>query len=130
MEFLDIIDDNDDVIGSASRDEIYEKRLLHRIVHVFVFRGDKMALQLRSEEASYLPLHWCTAAAGHVSAGETCEEAALRELEEETKVRLPIEFLGNFFVSDIGIKKLLVSFTANFDGDLEAGDKVKKIKFF
>ena len=69
MEFLDIVDDDDEVIGSASISDIYEKHFTHRIVHIFVFNGERMLLQLRSNEARFYPLHWCTAAAGHVKSG-------------------------------------------------------------
>lgn len=37
MEYLDIVDDEDNVINQATREEAYAKRLSHRIVHVLVF---------------------------------------------------------------------------------------------
>jgi isopentenyldiphosphate isomerase len=37
MEIFDIVDYNDVVIGTATRDEAHEKKLIHRAVTVFVF---------------------------------------------------------------------------------------------
>ena len=36
-EYLDVVDESDNVVGKASFPEIYEKKLMHRIVHVLVF---------------------------------------------------------------------------------------------
>ena len=43
MEYMDIVDGNDQVIGSAPIDEIYEKKHLHRIAHIFIF-NDKVEM--------------------------------------------------------------------------------------
>jgi len=37
QEFLDIVDEENEVVGAAPIDEIYSKRLNHRIVHVMIF---------------------------------------------------------------------------------------------
>jgi hypothetical protein len=67
MERLDIVDKNDMVIGSTSKDEIYEKSLCHRICHILISNNEnKIALQLRSKNVSYLPNYRSTAVGGHV----------------------------------------------------------------
>lgn len=62
MEYLDIIDiETDRVIGNASHDEIYEKKLPHRIVHVVIYRSNgKIVLQKRSLEKYHYPNTWTT----------------------------------------------------------------------
>ena len=93
MEFLDVVNENDEVMDRASKREVYEKLLTHRIVHILIFNDKgEMALQLQSKYKSFCPNHWCTAAAGHVLSGESYEKAALRELEEEIGVKTTIAF--------------------------------------
>ena len=71
MEFLDVVDDQNQIIGQASRDALYADFLNHRIVHIIVVNSTgQVALQLRSKDVSILPNHWCTAAVGHVQVGE------------------------------------------------------------
>ena len=36
MEFIDIVDDQNQVIGKTTQKEIYEKKHNHRIVHILV----------------------------------------------------------------------------------------------
>jgi isopentenyldiphosphate isomerase len=70
MEFLDVVDKDDHVIGRASKKDVYARKLRHRIVHVVVFdRKGRMLLQLRSRACVFSPSHWATSAAGHVQSG-------------------------------------------------------------
>ena len=118
MEFLDIVDKNDNVIGKASRDDIYKKSLCHRIAHVLVFNNEgKMVLQKRSSKVFFCPDHWSTAVGGHVQAGENYEEAALREYQEELGVKSDLEFVGkDFYDVPNTPNKFLTTFKTQFDG--------------
>jgi isopentenyl-diphosphate Delta-isomerase len=83
-EIFDVCDEHDTVIGQLPRSAVHARKLLHRAVHVFVFnsRGE-LLLQLRSAEKDEHPLAYTSSASGHLGAGETYDEAAPRELEEE-----------------------------------------------
>ncbi|PIQ97575.1 MAG: NUDIX hydrolase [Nitrospinae bacterium CG11_big_fil_rev_8_21_14_0_20_56_8] len=83
-EIYDVVDLNDCVLGQATRREIHARSLYHRSVHVLVFNpaGD-LFLQKRSHEKDENPGLWDTSSAGHVDAGETYEDSAVRELFEE-----------------------------------------------
>ena len=50
--------------------------------------GTEVLLQLRGPETTYMAGHWATAAAGHVEAGESVLEAAVREAREELGVEV------------------------------------------
>ena len=50
--------------------------------------GSEVLLQLRGPETTYMAGHWATAAAGHVEAGESVLEAAVREAREELGVEV------------------------------------------
>jgi isopentenyldiphosphate isomerase len=133
MEYLDVVDDSDQVVGKAPISEIYEKKLLHRIVHILIFNNEgKLALQLRSEHKSFCPLHWSTPVGGHVQSGETYMQGALREFKEELGMEMPIEFLyRDVYDDDRGLKKFLETFKVVFDGPFKVNlEEVIKVEYF
>jgi isopentenyl-diphosphate Delta-isomerase len=87
-EIYDIVDDNDQVIGQASRKHIHENQLLHRSTHVLVFNSQRMLfLQKRALCKDESPGLWDTSSSGHVDAGESYDACAHRELFEELGLR-------------------------------------------
>lgn len=86
-EIFDIVDDNDRVIGSLSRDSIHQQGLKHRAVHIFWIRADgRVCLQRRSYAKDKSPGLISSSCAGHVDSGETYLRAAEREFQEEMGV--------------------------------------------
>jgi isopentenyldiphosphate isomerase len=133
MEYLDIVNDQDEVIGKASRDEIYEKSLCHRIVHVLIFNdAGEIAIQLRSPKLSFSPGHWSTTAGGHVQSGESYEQAAIREYQEELGVKSALEELGkDYYQADRSPNKFLVTYKTIFNGPFNPDPEVvEKVDFF
>ena len=96
-EIFDVVNERDEVIGQVPRSEVHARKLLHRAVHVFVFnsRGD-LLLQKRSALKDEYPLCFTSSSSGHLSAGETYDEAAPRELQEELGLVVPLERLARF----------------------------------
>ncbi len=131
-ELMDVVDENDIVIGTAERSEIYSQKLRHRIVHVFLADADgKFCLQLRSKTMSFAPGHWAPSAGGHVKSGETYKEAALRELEEELGITAELTLLRKDFYSDLrGNKKFIAAFSAPSPGNIVINHEVEAVAFF
>jgi isopentenyldiphosphate isomerase len=133
MEYLDVVNDEDEVVGKASRDKIYKNLLSHRIVHVLIFNSTgEMALQLRTKNMSHCPLHWSTSAGGHVKSGESYQEAAERELKEECGIDTNIEFMfkDRYIHKDI-LTKFLSTFKTLYDQPLKMKNReVETIEFF
>lgn len=97
-ELLDIVNEKDEIIGVASKEEIHEKILLHRFVHVFVETSEgKVVVQQRSRHKKKGPLKFDAAVGGHVKSGESYEAAAKREMIEELGVAPGIKLIGNTF---------------------------------
>ncbi len=93
-EILEIVDADDQVVGTATRAEIHAKDLLHRAVHVFVFNpAGEIYVQRRSAAKDRHPLKLDSSAAGHVDPGESYEQTAVRELQEELSIRAAMEEL-------------------------------------
>ncbi len=133
VELIDIVNGWDEVVGTATFDEVYEKRLFHRIVHIFLFNAQgEIALQKRSVKKKFCPGYWSTAVGGHVQSGETPEEAALREGQEELGKRLPITFAHKDFYEDAaGNKKWLSTFNAPYDGPFDLNpEEVEEVRYF
>ncbi|MBT5019001.1 NUDIX domain-containing protein [Planctomicrobium sp.] len=83
-EIFDVCDADDNVIGQATRSEVHATGLLHRAVHIWVWRTDgRLMIHLRSATKDQYPLCYTSAASGHVDTGEDYETAAHRELQEE-----------------------------------------------
>jgi len=130
-EILDIVDEKNNVIGKTTQEEIYSKKLPHRIVHVFVLnpKTNQVYFQKRAETKSFLPGYYCTSAGGHVQSGESYELAARRELKEELGLSVPVKRITSMeFVSD-GHKRFIELFIAfaedgfNFeDGEVAGGE--------
>lgn len=133
VEILDVIDEDDKVIGTMAHADINKKLLPHRIVHVLIFdKKGNMLLQMRSAKKSFCPLHWSTAVGGHVQSGESYEEAALREFEEELGVKVPIHFMFKTRYDDPrGFFMMLGIFKATYEGEFKLNpDEVESVKYF
>lgn len=90
-ERFPVVDKNDRILRSASRSEVHGNNLLHRAVHILLFNeGGEVYLQQRSRSKDRHPLKWDSSVAGHVTAGETYDETAQRELNEELGLSLPL----------------------------------------
>jgi len=94
LEIFDVVNDRDEVIGRAPRNEVHRRGLMHRATHVLVFnsRGE-IFLQKRSLRKDRQPGLWDSSASGHVDSGETYDACAARELREEIGLKLsePLE---------------------------------------
>lgn len=92
-EIFDVVDEEDKIIGQASRKLVHEKCLIHRSVHILVFNSqDRLFLQKRSLQKDENPDLWDSSASGHVDSGENYDESATRELWEELGIKTKINF--------------------------------------
>ena len=87
-EMLDIVDEDDRVIGQAPRGEAYARRLRHRCAAVLARDpAGRVFVHRRTARKLVFPSMYDMFVGGVVGAGETYDEAALREAEEELGVR-------------------------------------------
>lgn len=86
-ELLDIVNDQDVVVGQEMRSVVHQKGLQHRGVHVFLFSDDgKMLIQKRSADRASSPSMLDCSVSEHIKAGESYLEAAIRGMKEEMGV--------------------------------------------
>ena len=115
-ELLYRVTEQDTVLGSVLRDVAHAEGVLHRSGIVFLKRSDgKILLQHRSPLKRIFPDCYDASAAFHVTFGESNEEAARRELLEETGVSAPVLFAGKFRHHDPPEHQVVAVFTTMSD---------------
>ena len=84
-EYLDIWNSEGQPTGrTCTKDEAHQKGWFHPTVHVWFYTpAPALLLQKRSLTKQTFPGYWDVSVAGHVSAGESILEGALREVKEE-----------------------------------------------
>ena len=86
IEFLDVYDANGKLIGPADRKVVHACALWHKTIHCWIVWDGKMVFQRRSRKLDNNPGRLYTTASGHISAGETVEQAFQREIHQEIGV--------------------------------------------
>lgn len=99
MEYLDILDENGNKIGvTKSRKDAHRDGDWHKTAFIFVVNDNgEIILQKRSQKKETNPNKWTASASGHISAGDTDIEGAIRELEEEIGIKADEESLKYLF---------------------------------
>lgn len=84
-EILPVVDQNGVVLAQASRACCHSgEKHLHPVVHLHIINHSaQVYLQQRAAKLKRFPLFWDTAVAGHISYGESVQEALFREAAEE-----------------------------------------------
>lgn len=87
-ELIDIVDDDDNVTGQATWEEMHKKSLTHRSANVFVFNSKgELFMHKRARGLPLYPGMHDVKIGGIAKAGESYWEAAKRELEEEAGIK-------------------------------------------
>jgi isopentenyldiphosphate isomerase len=88
-EMVDLVDEDDVVIGRAPRREIRARNLLHREVAAIVRNGrGEIYVHRRTDTKDVFPGMYDMFVAGVVASGETYEAAIRRELAEELGIEV------------------------------------------
>ncbi|MFB7582941.1 MULTISPECIES: NUDIX hydrolase [Streptomyces] len=105
-EVLDVVDEQDRVVGRAPRGEVYARGLIHRCTFIRVRDAEgRLFVHRRTPVKLVFPSMYDLFVGGVVGAGESYDDAALREAEEELGVSgLPRpEFLFKFLYDSGGV---------------------------
>jgi len=86
-EVLDVVDERDRVVGQAKRADVYARRLRHRCAFVLARDADgRVFVHRRTARKLVFPSLYDMFVGGVLATGESYDEAALREAEEELGV--------------------------------------------
>jgi 8-oxo-dGTP pyrophosphatase MutT (NUDIX family) len=120
-EMVAIVDaETNRVTGAASRAEMRRLGLPHRATYIFVFdAAGNLYVQHRTMTKDVYPGYWDLCAGGVVLAGESYEESAARELEEEMGIAgVELEPWFDFYFEDQGTRAWGRAFGCRYDGEL------------
>lgn len=92
-EVIDLVNENNKIIGEVLKSKAHNEKLWHREVGVIIINDkNEILLQQRARNKRY-PLKWVISAGGHINVGEKPEDAAYRELDEELGIRTDLKFI-------------------------------------
>jgi isopentenyl-diphosphate delta-isomerase type 1 len=124
-EFFFVVDEDDNVLRKASREECHSDRsLIHRSVYIFVVNGrNEVYLQKRSMSKDLYPGYYTGSATGHVDYGEEYDEAARRELREELGISAPLLSLGKVKSFTGNEREISMLYVCRHDGQIKFNAK-------
>ncbi|SUC39882.1 NUDIX hydrolase [Proteus mirabilis] len=97
VEWVDIVDEKNEVVAQATRQQMRAENLRHRATYIVVHDGmGKILAQRRTETKDFYPGWLDATAGGVVQQGENALESARREAEEELGIAgVPLPNMDN-----------------------------------
>jgi isopentenyldiphosphate isomerase len=96
MEVIDLVNEQDEIIGITDKTTAHTTSQLHRVASVYVFLADGTLL-VQHRKSSVLD----HSVGGHVRSAESYEQAAIREAYEELRVTSPLSWIGKAYSEEI-----------------------------
>lgn len=122
MEMVTIVNEQNVVIGSATRAQMRSDRLIHRATYAFIRNSNNLFyVQRRSRLKDYCPRYFDPTPGGVVASGETYEETNQREVEEEMGIssNTPMFHLFTFYYEDHRLRCFGDAWELVYDGELK-----------
>jgi len=131
-EYVDIVDENDKIIGKDIKENKIKKKLISRNVVVFVVDKNKnLFITKRSPHKKTCPNMYDVSAVGNIKSGESPENAAKRELKEELNIQCDLEFFGKllneFYDGDLFLRYYSYIFLGIHHGDVKLGTELTEL---
>lgn len=122
-EQIDIVDEDDRVIGTVPRSVMRRDVLRHRAVFILVRDSHgRVLVHRRSNDKDLWPGWWDIAVGGVVVAGESYDDAARRELSEEAGICVEPSRVSAGAYDDSEVSLVARCYEVRHDGAVEARD--------
>ncbi len=133
-EIFDIVDEEDHIIGQATRKQVHgNPDLIHRVVHILVFNSkNEVYLQKRDKNKDVQPGKWDTSVGGHVDKGESYQNAAAREMKEELGITgAGFDFLYKYRMQNNYESEYVSTYHCLWDGDIKTNvEEIEEGRFW
>ena len=133
-EWVPLVNDKGEIIGKAPRSQVHNgSKLLHPVVHMHVINRNKaILLQKRAESKHIQPGKWDMAVGGHISFGETLDEALKKEAFEELGLQGFSAKMQKIYKweSDIDAELVYLFTTYDYKNYRINSDEVEEAKFW
>ena len=127
---IDMITEENDVIGTVTREELRKHNMLHRTVILFVFNGNnELYIRKRSFEKDLYPGLYGASCEGLVFKDETFEDAAERKLKAELGIEAPFLFVRSIRYKDDKVNYLGHIYAMQFEGQIKLNKEGAEGKF-
>jgi isopentenyldiphosphate isomerase len=119
-EWVDIVDENNNVIDAVPRSIMRQQHLLHRATYIVITNAQgQLYVQRRTATKDYCPSMLDACCGGVVSAGEPILASAYRELAEEMGITgVQLKSHGSFFHTDHECHVWGALFSCQYEGEL------------
>jgi isopentenyldiphosphate isomerase len=119
-EYLDLVDENDVVIGRKLRSEVYAEGLSNfRVINAFVKNSEgKLWIPLRGPNKRIYPNALDMSVGGHVESGEDYDFSFARETSEELNIdttKTPWRLLGKLTPHEHGVSAFMQVYEISAD---------------
>lgn len=97
MEYVILVDEQDNAIGKMEKHQAHVEGKLHRAFSIFIFNSErKILLQKRASSKYHCGGLWTNACCSHPRENEDTHQAAIRRLDEEMGMRCELKQIFSF----------------------------------
>ena len=132
QQLLDAVDNEDQVVGSVQRGDVFRVGASFRVAHLFLFNDrSEMLIQRLASSRPRHPECWGSSVAAYVWSGENYLEAIARRTRQELGVPLGnVTLLGKTSMLDDKCNKFISLFSATSNGPLAIDEgHISEIRF-
>lgn len=133
-EWVPLVDEQGKIVGQAPRSQVHNgSKLLHPVVHLHVLNNKgSILIQKRPADKLIQPGKWDTAVGGHISVGETLDQALKKEAFEEIGLK---EFSAKLqkvykWESEIEAELIYLFTTYDYRGFAIQSNEVEELRFW
>lgn len=131
-ELLIVVDRDDNILEYLPRNQVHEKKLLHRTVAISVYNDkSQILMQRRTSKMDNNPGKWSNASGGHVTKGKEYAKVANKEIAEELGTSPKLTFIKKMFINDPMHNTMTSIYKTQSNGPFNFNkEEIDEIRFF